>query len=90
MILVIIIVVRGRAMLQRTLESGWGVLLPASLVAALALGDLTFAQWRVVVVLGLLATAGMLYHKRLRHYVLLPSCIAFASAMMLAIMKIAP
>ncbi|WP_158694670.1 DUF1435 family protein, partial [Cronobacter malonaticus] len=41
--------------------------------------------WRVIIVLALLATIGMLYHPRLRHYVLLPSCIAFASGLMLIV-----
>lgn len=70
-------------MLYSRLESGWGILLPTTLVASLALNDLSFSQWRVVVVLCLLATSLMLFHKRLRHFVLLPSCIAFASGMIL-------
>ncbi|YCI82156.1 DUF1435 domain-containing protein [Enterobacteriaceae bacterium] len=88
MILVIIIGVRGHTMLHKRLESGWGVLLPASLIVAMAMSNLSFAQWRIVVVLGLLATAVMLYHKRLRHFVLLPSCAALAGAMMLAAMNL--
>lgn len=70
-------------MLQRALESGWGVVLPGAIVTLLALGGLTFEQWRVMVVLALLATSGMLYHKRLRHFVLLPSCVALTSGLML-------
>ena len=70
-------------MLQRALESGWGVVLPGVIVTLLALSGLTFEQWRGVVVLALLASSAMLYHKRLRHFVLLPSCVALISGMML-------
>ncbi|NDJ59030.1 DUF1435 domain-containing protein [Enterobacteriaceae bacterium 4M9] len=70
-------------MLQKSLESGWGVLLSGAVVAGLALGGLTFAQWRVLMVLAMVATTGMLFHRRLRHFMLLPSCIAFASGMAL-------
>jgi len=85
MILVIIIDTRGETMLYRRLESGWAVLLPGALVAMLAWNELSWAQWRVIIVLALLTTVGMLYHPRLRHYVLLPSCIAFASGLMLIV-----
>ena len=44
MILVIIIVVRGETMLQRTLGSGWGVLLPGLLIAGLMYADLSHAE----------------------------------------------
>jgi len=74
---------RGVAMLQRALESGWGVVLPGVIVTLLALSGLTFEQWRGVVVLALLASSAMLYHKRLRHFVLLPSCVALTSGLML-------
>ncbi|NCH54278.1 DUF1435 domain-containing protein [Cronobacter muytjensii] len=85
MILVIIIDKRGETMLYRRLESGWAVLLPGALVAMLAWSELSWAQWRVIIVLALLTTVGMLYHPRLRHFVLLPSCIAFASGLMLIV-----
>ncbi|ALB71970.1 DUF1435 domain-containing protein [Cronobacter muytjensii] len=85
MILVIIIDTRGETMLYRRLESGWAVLLPGALVAMLAWSELNWAQWRVIIVLALLTTVGMLYHPRLRHFVLLPSCIAFASGLMLIV-----
>ncbi|WP_024553349.1 DUF1435 domain-containing protein [Franconibacter helveticus 513] len=88
MILVIIIGVRGISMLQKRLESGWGIIVPGLLVTLLALSDLTFAQWRIVVVVALLATSLMLFHKRLRHFLLLPSCIAFASVLMLIVMNL--
>ncbi|RJT19289.1 DUF1435 domain-containing protein [Buttiauxella izardii] len=75
-------------MLQRQLESAWGVLIPGGIVAALLCLDLTFSQWRGLIVLGLLATTGMLYHKRLRHFVLLPSCVAVASGLALVMMNL--
>lgn len=69
-------------MLQRTLGSGWGVLLPGLLIAGLMYADLSPDQWRIVILMGLVLTPVMLYHKQLRHYVcyhrawrlLLPSC----------------
>lgn len=61
-------------MLQRTLGSGWGVLLPGLLIAGLTYVDLSPELWRIVMLMGLLVTPLMLYHKQLRHYVLLPSC----------------
>lgn len=85
MILFIIIDTRGETMLYRRLESGWAVILPGAVVAMLAWKELSWEAWRVIIVLALLATVGMLYHPRLRHYVLLPSCIAFASGLMLIV-----
>lgn len=74
MILVIIINERDETMLQRTLGSGWGVLLRGLLIAGLMYADLSPDQWRIVILMGLVLTSVMLYHKQLRHYVLLPSC----------------
>ena len=74
-------------MLQRALESGWGILVPGLIVALLAFNGLTFEQWRGVVVLALLATSAMLYHKRLRHFVLLPSCAALIGGIVLVMMN---
>lgn len=85
MILFIIIDTRGETMLYRRLESGWAVILPGVVVAMLAWKELSWEAWRVIIVLALLATIGMLYHPRLRHYVLLPSCIAFSSGLMLIV-----
>ncbi|HAK67511.1 MAG TPA: DUF1435 domain-containing protein, partial [Shigella sp.] len=75
MILVIIINERDEIMLQRTLGSGWGVLLPGLLIAGLMYADLSSDQWRIVILMGLVLTPMMLYHKQLRHYILLPSCL---------------
>ena len=88
MILVIIIVVRGENMLQRTLGSGWGVVLPGVLIAALGFADLSVDAWRALVALGMLMSAMMIWHRQLRHFVLLPSCVALVSGMMLIIMNV--
>lgn len=82
MILVIIIDWKGENMLQRALGSGWAVLLPGILVAVLGGAGLSVdAAW--VIAVGLLMTALMIWHRRLRHFVLLPSCVALISGMML-------
>ena len=88
MLLVIIIGIRGKAMLQRTLGSGWGILLPGIFITGLAFAGLSIDAWKVLIVLGLLLTSLMLYHKRLRHFVLLPSCVALISGMMLVMMNL--
>ncbi|WP_252861317.1 DUF1435 family protein, partial [Shigella sonnei] len=41
-----------------------------------------------VILMGLVLTPVMLYHKQLRHYVLLPSCLALIAAIMLMIMNL--
>ena len=63
------------------LESAWGALLPCAIMPLITLLNLSFSQWRLVMVAALLATVVMLYHKRLRHYLLLPSCLALAGGM---------
>ncbi|HCB7859373.1 TPA: DUF1435 domain-containing protein [Escherichia coli] len=77
-------------MLQRTLGSGWGVLLPGLLIAGLMYADLSPDQWRIVILMGLILTPVMLYHKQLRHYVLLPSpsCLALIAGIMLMLMNL--
>ena len=87
MILVIIINVIGETMLQRALGSGWGVLLPGIVIAGLAFTDLSLDAWKAMIVLGLLLTSLMLYHKRLRHFVLLPSCAALIGGIVLVVMN---
>lgn len=87
MILVIIINVIGETMLQRALGSGWGVLLPGIVIAGLAFTDLSLDAWKAMIVLGLLLTSLMLYHKRLRHFVLLPSCAALIGGIVLVMMN---
>lgn len=88
MLLIIIIGIRGKAMLQRTLGSGWGILLPGIFITGLAFAGLSIDAWKVLIVLGLLLTSLMLYHKRLRHFVLLPSCVALISGMVLVMMNL--
>ncbi|PDO85007.1 DUF1435 domain-containing protein [Kosakonia pseudosacchari] len=88
MILVIIIGLRDKTMLQRALGSGWGIVVPGIIVAVLMLADLSVNAWRMVIVLGLLLTPVMLYHKRLRHFILLPSGVALVGAMMLILLNL--
>lgn len=87
MILVIIINSRCKTMLQRTLGSGWGVLLPGVIIVGLAFIGLSAYALKLLIVSGLLLSALMLYHKQLRHFVLLPSCMALIGGMMLAMMN---
>lgn len=75
-------------MVQRVLESGWGVVLSGIVAFGLAFADLSVDAWCAVIVPGLLLTPAMLYHKRLRHFVLLPSGIALAGGMMLVIVNL--
>ncbi|MFK3705367.1 uncharacterized protein DUF1435 [Raoultella sp. BIGb0138] len=70
-------------MLQRTLGSGWGVLLPGVLIAVLGFADLSVEAWRGLVTVGMLMSALMIWHRQLRHFVLLPSCVALISGIML-------
>ncbi|SEK54522.1 Protein of unknown function [Kosakonia sacchari] len=75
-------------MLQRVLGSGWGIVLPGMIVAVLALADLSIDAWRMVILLGLLLTPAMLYHKRLRHFVLLPSGVALVGGMIMMLLNL--
>ncbi|MDU4355097.1 DUF1435 domain-containing protein [Phytobacter diazotrophicus] len=75
-------------MLQRALGSGWAILLSGVIVAVMAFADLSVGAWRSVIVIGLLLTSVMLYHKRLRHFVLLPSGIALVGGIMLVMLNL--
>lgn len=75
-------------MLQRRLEGGWSIMVAVLTVALLTWLDLSFNQWRLLIVVGLLMTIIMLYHNRLRHFVLLPSCVVFASGLLLIMMNL--
>ena len=88
MILVIIINVRGRVMLNRALGSGWGVLLPGVILGGLMFADLSINVWKAIIVSGLLVTSGMIWHKQLRHFVLLPSCVALVSGILVILMSL--
>lgn len=86
--MIIIIITGGgkNTMLHRALGSGWGILLPVIVIAGLAFADLSLETWKIVIVSGLLLTPAMLYHKQLRHFVLLPSCVALIGGMILIMM----
>ncbi|RLM21728.1 hypothetical protein BIY29_13230 [Brenneria alni] len=63
------------------LSSGWGVLLPCAIMPLLAMLDLNLLHLKVIIAIALLATLVMLFHHRLRHYLLLPSCVALAGGL---------
>ena len=75
-------------MLSKALGSGWGILLPAMIIATLAFVDLPMAFWKGIIVTGLLLTSVMIWHKTLRHFVLLPSCVALISGMLVLMMNL--
>ncbi|MFD1804253.1 DUF1435 family protein [Mixta tenebrionis] len=64
----------------KRLQGAWGIILPGALMPVVASVNLSFSQWRWLLVAALLSTAVMLFHHRLRRYLLLPSCIALAGA----------
>lgn len=88
MILVIIIDSKGQTMLNRVLGSGWGVLLPGAILGGLMFADLSIDLWKAIIVSGLLMTSAMIWHKQLRHFVLLPSCIALVSGILVILMSL--
>ncbi|MEI7307556.1 DUF1435 domain-containing protein [Pectobacterium carotovorum] len=65
----------------KNLSSAWGVLLPCAIMPLLALLNLNLTHLKVIIAIALLATLVMLFHQRLRHYLLLPSCIALAGGL---------
>ena len=67
--------------LGKRLASAWGVLLPCTLMPLLALIDLNMVQLRVLILIAMLVTLGMLFSNRWRHYLLLPSCMALAGGL---------
>ncbi|MCS2170421.1 DUF1435 domain-containing protein [Scandinavium sp. TWS1a] len=75
-------------MLQRALGSGWGVLIPGVLLAGLGFAGLSIDTWRSLIALGLLLSCVMIWHRQLRHFVLLPSAFALISGMMLMMMNL--
>lgn len=75
-------------MLQRNLRSGWGVLIPGVVLAALGFADLSVDAWRGLVTLGMLMSAMMIWHRQLRHFVLLPSCVALIGGIMLILLNL--
>jgi len=88
MILVIIIGMEGQSMLNRALGSGWGVLLPGVILGGLMFAALSIETWKAIIVSGLLVTSAMIWHKQLRHFVLLPSCVALVSGILVILMSL--
>lgn len=88
MILVIIIDSKGQTMLNRVLGSGWGVLLPGAILGGLMFADLSIELWKAIIVSGLLMSSTMIWHKQLRHFVLLPSCVALVSGILVILMSL--
>lgn len=88
MILVIIIVVRGKTMLQRALGSGWAVVVPGALIVALGYAGVSADVWRTLVAVGMLMSTVMIWHRQLRHFILLPSCVALIGGIMLMMVDI--
>lgn len=88
MILVVIIDAKGQIMLSKALGSGWGVLLPGAMIGGLLFADLSIDIWKAIIVSGLLVTSGMIWHKQLRHFVLLPSCVALVSGILVILMSL--
>ncbi|MBF4112708.1 DUF1435 domain-containing protein [Enterobacter cloacae] len=88
MILVIIIDMREQIMLSRVLGSAWGVLLPGAILGGLMYADLSIELWKAIIVSGLLVTSAMIWHKQLRHFVLLPSCVALVSGILVILMSL--
>ncbi len=56
-------------LLSRGMSSGWGILLPFTLLPVLGWVDISIGQLRILIVVAMLATVSMLYHVRLRHFV---------------------
>ncbi|PWC12055.1 DUF1435 domain-containing protein [Brenneria roseae subsp. americana] len=67
--------------LGKRLSSAWGVLLPCAIMPLLAMLDLNLTHLKLIIAVALLATLFMLFHQRLRHYLLLPSCVALAGGL---------
>ncbi|MEZ2585541.1 DUF1435 domain-containing protein [Kluyvera intermedia] len=75
-------------MLRRTLGSGWGVLIPGIAIVILSTLGLSADVWRGMITCGLLLSGAMIWHRQLRHFVLLPSCIALIGGMVLISMNL--
>ncbi|HAS0820419.1 TPA: DUF1435 domain-containing protein [Enterobacter cloacae subsp. cloacae] len=75
-------------MLNRVLGSGWGLLLPGAILGGLMFADLSIELWKAIIVSGLLMSSAMIWHKQLRHFVLLPSCVALVSGILVILMSL--
>ncbi|MFC3394383.1 DUF1435 domain-containing protein [Brenneria rubrifaciens] len=63
------------------LSSVWSLLLPCAIMPLLTMLDLNLTHLKVIIAVALLTTLFMLLHQRLRHYLLLPSCVVLASGL---------
>ncbi|ARF48668.1 membrane protein [Pantoea stewartii] len=63
------------------LDSAWAGVLACAVIPAMTLWQPSFGQWRMMMLVALLLTVLMLFNQRMRHYVLLPSCLALASVL---------
>lgn len=86
--IIITIVMRGRCMLNKVLGSAWGVLVPGVVLGGLMFADLPINVWKAILVSGLLVTSGMIWHKQLRHFVLLPSGMALIGGILVILMSL--
>ncbi|HFD2829767.1 TPA: DUF1435 domain-containing protein [Klebsiella quasipneumoniae subsp. similipneumoniae] len=77
-------------MLQRALGSGWAVVVPGALIVALGYAGVSADVWRTLVAVGMLMSAVMIWHRQLRHFILLPSCVALIGGIMLMMVDIKP
>lgn len=75
-------------MLARALGSGWGVLIPGIVLVVLGFTGASAEIWRGIVLCGLLLTCTMIWHRQLRHFVLLPSALALIGGMELIVMNL--
>lgn len=75
-------------MLNRVLGSAWGVLLPGVVLGGLMFADLSIDVWKTILVSGLLVTSFMIWHKQLRHFVLLPSGMALIGGILVILMSL--
>ena len=73
-------------MLFHRLDSGsWSVAVATITILFLVWLDLSFNHWRLLMAIALLMTATMLYHRKLRDFVLLPSSIVLIGWLQLLI-----
>ncbi len=62
-------------------------MIPGALIVALGYAGVSADVWRVLVAVGMLMSAAMIWHRQLRH-LSLPSCVALIGGIMLMIVDI--
>ncbi|WPM85324.1 DUF1435 family protein [Apirhabdus apintestini] len=62
------------------MKTGWGALMCYGLIVSFIMLDVSLDVWRGATAVALLTTAAMMYHPRLRAYLLLASCGVLAGA----------